>query len=497
MDKNLPPNSVSTADAGSFDDADAPFDRERSTPEAQGIDSRGLIRTLGRVRDEGINLHSLIIIRNGYLILEAYVPPYDKDILHSVKSVTKSIMSALVGIALEEGILDSLDQTVSEYLPEYITDDMDPSKRSITLRHLLTMTSGLDLDENGPIMGEIFGSDDWIEATFARPMSEDPGRRFLYCTAVTHIMSVILSRASGKSLLELCSRYLFDPLGITDVQWKQDPKGNTFGGSELFMTPRDMAKFGLLFLNQGRWGDKQVVPAEWARESTRDHMARIEADQGYGYWWWRFLTMDDGYMASGWGGQKIFVVPRWNLVLTATSADPGALDGFDASSISDSPLPPNSEAVQTLEALVRDIEHLAPKPIPDLPTVASEISGRTYLLEDVDGQWPFKDIAFDFTKADSSTMTIGTNMGTYRLAVGLDGVYRVTPTDRFGRMPCDNRIAVRGRWTGDQSFTVDYIDLGDPNHLRLNLSFTKDRISISADVKPSELHFMVRGTRAP
>jgi CubicO group peptidase (beta-lactamase class C family) len=177
MVKDSPQSSIAPADGGSFDDADAPFDWEQSTPEAQGIDTRGLIRAVSRVRDEAVNLHSLILVRNGHVIFEAYVPPYDKDALHNVKSVTKSIMSALVGIALEEGILDSLDQTVSEYFPEYITDAMDPRKRSITLRHLLTMTSGLDLDENGPIMNGIFDSDDWIEATFARPMSEDPGNK--------------------------------------------------------------------------------------------------------------------------------------------------------------------------------------------------------------------------------------------------------------------------------------------------------------------------------
>jgi CubicO group peptidase (beta-lactamase class C family) len=501
VNKDLPQIPIAPADGGSFDDADAPFAWEQSTPEAQGIDSRGLIQAVSRVRDEAVNLHSLIMIRNGYVIFEAYVPPYDKDTLHNVKSVTKSVMSALVGIAFEEGILDSLDQTVSEYFPEYITDDLDPRKRSITLRHLLTMTSGLDLDENGPILNGIFGSNDWIETTLARPMSEDPGRRFLYSTALSHTMSGILSRASEQSLLELCNHYLFGPLGINGIQWKQDPKGYYYGGAELFMTPRDMMKFGLLFLNQGRWGGEQVVPDEWVRESTRDHMVGIEADDGYGYWWWQTPISDNGYMAAGWGGQRIIVLPSWNMVVVATFADPGGLDklfdGFVTSSIRDNPLPPNPEALQDLKALVQDLEHPTPEPVSDLPPLAKEISRRTYLLEGVDQPSPFKDIAFDFTRPDRSTMTIGTEEGTYRLAVGLDGLYRMTPTDRFGRMPRDNRIAVRGSWTGDQSFAMDYMDIGDPNHAHLNVSFSEDRISISADIEPSGWHQMLRGIRAP
>jgi len=496
-----------TGPGASPTNADVPFGWEQSTPEAQGIDSHSLIRALSRVRDEGINLHSLIMVRNGHVIVEAYVHPYDEDTLHDVKSVSKSVLSALVGIAREEGILNSLDQTVSAYFPEYISDDMDARKRSITLRHLLTMTSGLDLDENGPIMDGIFASDNWVEATFARPMSEDPGQRFLYSTLLTHTMSGILTRASGQSLLELSNRSLFGPLGITGIQWKQGPKGYYRGGFGLFMTPRDMAKFGLLFLNQGRWNGEQIVPTEWVLESTRDHMAGIEADDGYGYWWWRVgsfwsrLVGDYGYMAAGWGGQRISVFRRWDMVVVATFADPegfGKLfDDFDISSISDNPLPPNPEALQALEALVRGLQYPTPDPVPDLPPLAREISGRIYLLEGVDRPSPFKDIAFDFTRPDRSTMTIGTDKGTYRLAVGLDGLYRTTPTDRLGRMPRDNRIAVRGRWTGDQSFAMDYMDVGDPNHVGMDVSFSEDRISISVDAEPGGWHLVLRGIRAP
>ena len=349
-------------------------------------------------------------------------------------------------------------------------------------------------------MNQIFSSNDWIEAAFARPMSEEPGRRFVYSTALTHIMSGILSRASGRSLLEFANHFLFGPLGIEGVQWKQDPKGYHYGGAELFMTPRDMAKVGVLFLNQGRWGGKQVVPGEWVRDSTRDHMAGIEADDGYGYWWWRDLNGDIGYKAAGWGGQRILVLPRWNMVVAATCADPGGLgkllDGFATSSIRDEPLSPNPEALQTLKALARDLEHPAPKPVSDLPPLAREISGPTYVLEDMDGQWPFNDMTFDFRQPDHATMTIGTDEGRHRLAIGLDGLYRTSPTGRFGRMPRDNRIALRATWTGDQSIAMDYIDLGDPNHVRLNISFAEQSMSVSADIEPSDFHLSVRGTRA-
>jgi CubicO group peptidase (beta-lactamase class C family) len=487
--------------------AEVPFRWERSTPEAEGIDSRELIRALSRVRDDGLRLHSLTVVRNGRVVVEAYVHPYDKDTLHNAKSASKSMLSALVGIALEEGILTSLDQTVWDFFPEYITDEMDPRKRSITLRHLLTMTSGMDLDEGGPIEREIFGSADWIKATFARPMAEDPGRRFLYNSGLTHTMGGILTRASGQSLLELADRHLFRPLGIAEVQWKKTPKGYYLGGGELFMRPRGMVKFGLMFLNGGRWDGRQVVPAEWVRESTRDHMAEVKADRGYGYWWWRipgpwsWLIGDYGYTAAGWGGQRIAVFPRRDMVVIVTFADPDGFDklfgDFKIWSVGDTALPPNPEAVETLEALVRELEHPAPKPIPALPALASEISGRTYVLTDVDRPSPLEHVAFDFTRPDRSTMTIGTSLGIHRLSVGLDGLYRVSPTGPFGKMPRDNRIAVRGRWTGGQTLGMDYIDLGDPNHWHLDISFTDDRISISAQIEPKGLRLIWNGVWAP
>ncbi len=480
-------------------DTTTPFGWKHSPPEAQGIDSLGLIEVVRRIRDDDIGLHSLIILRNGHAVLELYRHPYDRDVLHNVKSVTKSVMSAMVGVALDRGMLGGLDQPVIDLLPDDVTDGMDARKRSITLRHLLTMTSGLDLDENGPILEDIFSSDDWVAATFARPMTEDPGRRLVYCTALTHVMSVILSRVGGQSLLALCEKHLFRPLGMGAVQWKQGPDGHYFGGSQLFMTPRDMARIGLLFLNGGRWDGNQVVPGDWVRDSTSDHMAGIAADAGYGFWWWRIPTMDDAYMASGWGGQGIYVFPRHNMVAVATSSDPAGFDtamkGF-GKSIRESPLPANPDAADTLNALVHELAHPKPAPVPAVPALARQISGRTYRMADVYWELPFNDIAFDFPESGDAAMTVGTEQGAHRLAIGLDGLFRLTPTGTFGRMPCDNRQAVRGAWTGEESLAIEFTNMGDPNHAHLTIDFADDRITVSADIQPSDSQVTLQGSRA-
>ena len=149
------------------------FQLKRSTPEEQGVDSERLIESVRRIRDDDLDVRSLVLLRNDHIILELYVHPYDRDTLHNVKSVSKSVISALVGIALEEEVVESLDQAVGEFYPQYFTEGMDARKKTITLRHLLTMTAGLDLDENGPKMAKVFASNDWIRAAFEAPMAAD------------------------------------------------------------------------------------------------------------------------------------------------------------------------------------------------------------------------------------------------------------------------------------------------------------------------------------
>lgn len=467
------------------------IDWEPCTPEEQGMDSRELARMLSRAKEHGLDLHSLIMIRNGRVILECYVHPYDKNSLHNVKSVSKSIMSAMVGVALREGIIKNLDETVYDYFPQYFTEGMDARKRTITLRHLLTMTSGLDLDENGPIMGMIFGTGDWIEATLARPMLTFPGTRYKYCTGLTHIMSGVLTEASGRGLLDLCKEYLFGPLDITDVQWRQGPKGYYFGGAELFMTPRDLARFGTLYLNRGRWNGKQVVPAEWVEESTSGHVEIPGSNQQYGYWWY---VGEEGFVdAMGWGGQGITYHRETNIVMVVTSATHNTGDilfrDFDHTTIIDEPHPPNPEAFGELNRIIDELEHPKPVSQPSSPAIARAISGKRYTC---DPNPRYKAVSFDFPRADEGVMRLETLHATYQVAFGLDGNYRVSDVGDFGRMPGGSRVAARGRWQ-DGVFLMDVHEMGAPTHWEVIVSFADDRFDMSITDRPSFREFTLSG----
>jgi CubicO group peptidase (beta-lactamase class C family) len=466
---------------------------EAAAPEELGLDSEQLVTAVARVRERNLDLHGMILLRNDRVILECYVQPYDKDALHNVKSVSKSIISAVVGNALREGVLESLDATVYDYFPQYFTEEMDPRKKEITLRHLLTMTSGLDLDENGPIMSGIFGTDDWIKATLERSMVADPGEQYLYSTPLTHIMSAVLTEASGRSLLELSTEYLFEPLGITEVQWRQGPQGYYVGGAELFLTPRDLAKFATMFLHRGRWNGEQIVPEEWVEESTAAQVEIPGWGIDYGYWWYRREA--ESFFGMGWNGQVISIQSDENVVAVITAAAPGTGDvifaDYDEETVQDEPRAPNPQAAAELDRLCAELANPEPEPVPELPQVATTISGRRYSIDE--NPRNIESIEFEFPGGDVAVMRMERTSEEYELEVGLDGIYRLTETGELGRMPHGNRFALRGRWISESDFQLDYHEMGDPTRGELLFSFTENTVNLDVIVHPIDRRMTLTG----
>ena len=490
---------LAASGAGSQTDADTPapvtaFEWNSSTPEQQGVDSAMLLRSIRRIREESLDVRSLIIIRNDHVILELYVHPYTRDTVHNVKSVSKSILSALVGIALREEVLEGTNQTVREFFPDYFPEEAADSRNKITLLNLLTMTSGLDLDENGPKMQAVFASDDWIRTTFEADMAAEPGERFVYSTPLTHTMVGILTEASGKSVLELATEHLFGPLEFGALQWTRGPKGYYFGGAELFLRTCDMAKFGLLYLHGGDWGGAQVVPAEWVIESTQNRLPDGASDL-YGYWWW--IDPDGGgFKAHGWGGQGITVRKDLRMVAAGTAGNPTAGDrmfrDFDPAMISDEPLPPNPDAVAAIEAFAHELENPTPGDVPPLPEIASEVSGKTYRMDD--NPRNLEEFTFRF-EPTSRTATVASMIEgeAFESEIGLDGVYRLNEMGENGPMPQSNMLALRGRWTAEDELTVDSHPVGDPIHSTWTIKFTLEKLHVEVEVHPIGQRFTLTG----
>lgn len=299
-----------------------------SVPATVGLDSVLVDRAFSRA-DRLESLTSLLVARNDTLLAERYwrgVTPHT-DV--NIKSASKSVLSALVGLALRDGHLDSLNQRVSEFFPEYFGPETDPRKREITLRHLLTMTSGLET-ASFRNYGRWVSSEDWVGWVLRQPVVAEPGTRMIYSTGSTHLLSVILSRVTGRSTREFAREVLFEPLGIDLGGWQRDPQGHDFGGNNMRLSPRELLRFGQLYLDGGRHDGRQVLPASWVRESLTTHTVNPRFGQDYGYLWWiRELGGRRVPYAWGYGGQFVFLVPELDLVVVTTStARPEARGGF-------------------------------------------------------------------------------------------------------------------------------------------------------------------------
>jgi CubicO group peptidase (beta-lactamase class C family) len=288
-----------------------------STPAEMGLDE-DLLRQADDLAAGFGSIYSFVVARHGRLVFERYYHGSGRDTRTTMRSVTKSISSTAFGIAIDRGDLASLDQRVDDVLPEYFTP-ADTAKRRITVRHLLTMTSGLNSDLANPATRDT----SWVRAYLESPLETEPGTLFRYDGSLVHILSVMLNRRTGATLADYTRQRLFEPLGIRDVQWASDPQGFTTAASGIGIRARDMAKIGQLLLNGGSWNGVQVVSSAWVGLATRNEAPGGTADAGYGFLWW--TTGETGYpsfYAAGYGGQYIYVIPTLEIVVV-TTGDPG------------------------------------------------------------------------------------------------------------------------------------------------------------------------------
>jgi CubicO group peptidase (beta-lactamase class C family) len=265
-------------------------------------------------------LHSLLVSHRGQLTLEYYAKGHSATRLANIKSASKSVISALVGIAIERKLIPGLDEPIVRWFPE-LRKDPDKRKQTITIENLLTMRSGLDSTSGGEY-GRWVTSGNWVRYALNRPMVSDPGTSMEYSTGTSHILSAILTRATSRSTHQFAVETLAKPTGITLARWTRDPQGIYFGGNEMLMTPRQMIRLGELYLNRGRAGAQQIVPADWVEEScTPRTRSRWDSDREYGYGWW--IQEFGGHRACfawGFGGQYIMVFRDLDLVVAIASS---------------------------------------------------------------------------------------------------------------------------------------------------------------------------------
>lgn len=447
----------------------------RSTPEEQGISSAGLAALLEEIQREQRPIHSILVIRNGVLVLEAYAHPYGPEIRQNVYSTTKSITGILVGMAVDDSLL-SVDDRVVDYFPQVVVDDA--RKQDIRVAHLLAMNSGIEWME--PLhsgLSDLWGiieADDPAQYFFSPALVETPGTVFNYNSGGSHLCSILVQQVGGQTAASFARERLFAPLGITDIAWQSDFSGHSIGGTGLQMRPVDMAKIGQLYLDEGRWQGEQIVSAGWVSESTTVQ-SQPQTRAGYGYQWW--IRPEGDYYSLGWGGQQIRVFPDRNLVVVFTAGESDEyilkddlVDTYLLPAVqADEPLPSDPQGQTRLADAVEAFSgpHLWPSR-PESP-IAGEVDGKQWLVTGM-GAWSMFSLRFENETEGAFDLTVdGDPM---HLALGLDGIYRVTDTTELGP------VALAGYWENDDSFVVIQKNLRDADLRMTTIHFDGDRATL-------------------
>ncbi|HEY6102819.1 MAG TPA: serine hydrolase [bacterium] len=469
---------------------------QRATPEKHGFDSAGFATALLTIRAKNILVHSLLIVRRGEVLVDATFYPYDGVTPHDVASVTKSITTTLIGIAVDQGRL-RLDQPVVSFFSDRPIANRDARKERITVRHLLTMSSGIDCtkERDEATLREMWTAADWVQFVLDRPMRWEPGTQFVYCSPGSHLLSAILQRATGKTALEFARQNLFEPLGITNVIWPADPQGVTRGWGDIRLLAADMAKIGFLWRNQGVWDGRQVISRTWIGDSVKPHVSAGEGEH-YGYGWWVHTAGEEGdfghYRADGRGGQYIVVVPSLDVIIATTGGgfSLGAIGPLLARAIGDTvrPLPANPSRVAQLETALHTVAQ-APAPVPaaPLPKMAGIISGQTYVFAPNPLQMTNMRIVFDGSATALAYLTLSDSATPRRWPVGLDGVYRMS-TGAY-----DAPQGLRGAWADARTFVLEYAGITNNDHYTFRFRFEGEQVVVHAQETAHELGLTFTG----
>jgi CubicO group peptidase (beta-lactamase class C family) len=450
-----------------------------STPEAQGLDSKVLAALVDNITQKHLNVHSVTVIRHGYVVLDAYFYPYRPTAPHDVASVTKSITAAIVGLAVGQGIVKT-DQRLLSFFPNERPADADAQKQKITIADMLAMRSGLDC---GFLPGEqeleqMRRTNEWVKFALAMPMKYAPGEKFGYCSPGYHLLSSVVTAVTHEPLVDFGKKHLFGPLGIQEVIWPPDGQGRTHGWGDSHFYPRDFGKIGYLYLHDGKWDGKQIVPSEWIHQSITKQ-SDPGNEKGYGYGWWLAKTEGmEEFGGNGRGGQAVAVWPEKDMIVIITGG------GYPANEVrpaiaksiqADHPLTANAAAFRELELKIAGAAR-APtaQPVTDLPAMAHTVSGTVYKFPRNASRIDELSLIFSGKKeAQLNLKYLGTGL---TIPVGLDGVYRLGP---YG--PLKLPAGATGKWTSDSDFALDLNFIANINHYTAMLHFEKDQVEVKID----------------
>jgi CubicO group peptidase (beta-lactamase class C family) len=459
-----------------------------SSPEAQGIRSGAILAFVDALERGVQHAHSLLLVRRGALVAEGYWQPYGPDDPHMLFSLSKSFTSTAIGMLVAEGRL-SVDDPVLGFFPDEAPAAPDEHLRRLRVRHLLTMTTGHETDPTRALRAAGLP---WTRAFLAEPLAREPGTHFVYNSAATYMLSAIAQRLTGERLVHYLGPRLFEPLGIADPVWETSPEGIDAGGWGLSATTADVARFGQLYLQQGMWQGRRLLPAEWVAEATARQVpngpsANPDWEQGYGYQFWR--CRHGAYRGDGAFGQFCVVMPAQEAVLALTSGVRNMQSVLDLvwehllPAMGPAPLPADRAAEDALAARLAGLglppvggQHGSPS--------AAELSGRTFALAANDEG--VEALGFEFAD-EGCALTVRTAGGQERILCGHGRWVRGEVTALRAREgePDATRpanLAASGGWADAQTYVAQLCWYRTPFRRTLTCRFDGDRLTVDQQV---------------
>ncbi|MCA9836480.1 MAG: serine hydrolase [Trueperaceae bacterium] len=466
---------------------------ERSTPEAQGISSEALLAFLAGAEAKGLELHSLMLLRHGKVLAEGWWSPYGPDKIHLLYSLSKSFTSSAIGLAVDEGLL-KLDDKVISFFPDKLPEKLNPHLEAMTVHHLLSMGTGHRTDTTDYILSQT--PNDPVKGFLSLLPEEAPGSIFCYNSGATFMLSAILQKLTGEKLVDYLEPRLFKPLGINKKYWLETPNGITQGFSGLHVVTESIAKFGQLYLQDGIWEGKRLLPKGWVKLASQKHIENkgtsenIDWQQGYGYQFWR--CQHDTYRGDGAFGQYCVIMPKHDAVLAITSAVINMQDVLDLAwehllpAFETGELEPNINAQASLKdklsrAKLEPVIGQASSPI------SQTVSGKTYLVDeyqDEKGRGTLPQMSafrFDFNQSDWQ-LELQTPEGLAQLSGGYseDKPGSSSYSQMRGSLTHhgESRVSVSGAWTKDEVFQLCLRFIETPHSLTMSFHFEGTKAKI-------------------
>ena len=462
----------------------------RSSPEQQGIASADVLAFADAADKEIDTMNSFVLVRHGQVVAEGWWAPYDRDTPHMLYSLSKSFTSTAVGFAIAEGKLN-LDDEVLKFFPDEAPPEPSANLRAMRVRDLLRMNTGNQVEAPIRVDDPSKQTDTWVKTFLTHAVPFKPGTHFLYNSPATYMLSAIVQKVTGMTVLEYLRPRLFEPLGFKDPKWVSSPQGISAGAYGLSVRTEEIARFGEVYLQKGMWNGKQLVPASWVAQATAIQTSTGSApasdwDQGYGYQFWR--SRHNSFRGDGAFGQFCMVIPELDAVVAITSGTRNMQQVMNLvwdkllPAMKPGRLPENPAARRQLEARLAALKVKFPNGSPS-SSISKTVSGKWF--EFADNDRGIKAVSFDFNST-APVLTVRTTTGETRMTVSADtwsknrGLF-TNGLDRILAVPPNPLAATSGAWTAPDTFTVKIVLYETPFYSTLNFKFDGDRLLIDAE----------------